>query len=225
MKFVSLAAAVLLLLYGCGADSGVKIKLDTKEYVTDVLNIKAQIPSFSGMGNRDFENSLNEIFETDINAWIEEFMTSVPENTKSEFSAEQSVKYNKNGFVSVVTDIYTYTGGAHGTLARKCANIDTEKGAVLTLGELFSADSSYREMLNRSIAQIIHSDPEQYGDLWEQPVLTDRQEEDFYIEGGKLTVYYPPYELSYYSKGFVEFEVSLADMRSYLKEEYRRMVE
>lgn len=225
MRFVSLAAAVMILLCGCSLGKEVRVKLDTKEYVTDVLDIKAQIPSFSGMENRDFENSINEGAENSTNAWIEEFMTNVPENTKAEFKAQPSVKYNENDFLSVVTDIYTYTGGAHGALARKSLNIDIKKCTTRTLKDLFSPDSDYRELLNRCMAQIIQSEPQKYSDLWEQPVMTESRENDFYIENGNLVIYYPPYELSYYSKGFVEFEIKTEDIKSYLKEEYKKFAD
>ena len=51
------------------------------------------------------------------------------------------------------------------------------------------------------------------------------ENQDFYITPENLVVYYLPYKLSHYERGFVEIPLSLSDMSGYLKEEYRHLAE
>ena len=217
--------AMLISLSACERSEGVKIRTDTKEYITDTLDIKAQVPKFSGIDDRDFEGKLNSEYEKKIDTWIEDFMSDVLEGVKSEFKLEISVKHNSDDFVSMISDIYTYAGGAHGATAWVAENIDVSTGKYIELSELFSQESDYKELLDRIMLEMVEANPDEYGDLWELPVLSQKQEKDFYIEDGKLVIYYHPYELSYYARGFVKFPIELADIQSYMKEEYRRLVE
>ena len=45
--------------------------------------------------------------------------------------------------------------------------------------------------------------------------------EQFYLNGKNIVIVYPPYELSYYERGFVEIPLDLESMSGYLKPEYR----
>lgn len=227
MKCVSCVAVAMMLIFigGCGSQSGVKISFDTKEYITDTLDIKAEIPKFSGVPNHDFESRLNTEYENNINVWIEEFMNSTLEDVKSEFYLKQNVKYNDCEFVSMVSEVYTFLGGAHGSTEWKTGNIDMRESKQVMLGDLFLPDSDYRTVLERIVQSMAESDKDKYGDLWEQPKISDKQEKDFYIQDGKLVIYYSPYELSYYAKGFVEFPIKLTDIQSYMKEDYKRLLQ
>jgi len=227
MKWIVVCITTMLVaasLCGCGESGGVTIKYDTKEYSTDMLDINAQVPKLSGMADREFENSLNAEYEKRSDEWIEEFMASTREGIKGEFKLEQSVKRNTEDFISIVNEIYTYAGGAHGATAWIADNIDVSSGSKIRLADLFSKESDYREVLNRIMQEMVEADSEEYSDLWELPVISDKQEEDFYIEDDKLVIYYHPYELSYYARGFVKFPIGFDYIQSYLKEEYRRFI-
>lgn len=225
-KFVSLTSIIVILiaLCSCAGSGEVKIKFDTKEYVTDTMSIKAQIPKFSGMPNKEFENSLNDSYETDIEAWIDEFTAEVDPNIVSEFDLQNCIRYNKNNFISIVSEIYTFTGGAHGTTSWSAKNIDAAQSKIIELGDLFKEGEDYKTVINRTMLEMAENNKEEYGDLWEQPVLSDKQNKDFYIEDKNLVIYYSPYELSYYARGFVEFPIPLENLESYLKDEYKCLI-
>ena len=226
VRAVSLAGilAVLITLCSCTSDGSVKIKFDTKEYITDTMSIKAQIPKFSGMPDREFENTLNDGYEKEIGAWIDEFTAEVDANTVSEFDLQNCIRYNKNNFISIVSEIYTFTGGAHGTTSWAAKNIDVSQSKILLLGDLFKPEEDYKAVINRTMLEMAENNKEDYGTLWEQPILSDKQQSDFYIEDGKLVIYYSPYELSYYARGFVEFPIPLENLQSYLKDEYKILI-
>ena len=59
---------------------------------------------------------------------------------------------------------------------------------------------------------------EEYEALWETPTIEMMEKDSFYVEDGKIVIFYPPYKLSYYNRGFVDFRFSFDDMRGYLSE-------
>ncbi|MCX7714246.1 MAG: DUF3298 and DUF4163 domain-containing protein [Clostridia bacterium] len=220
--------AMLFSLPACSSGGKVKISFDTKEYITDSLKMQAQIPEFCGFSDKDFESRLNDEYENTINKWMEDFETESntephPGGVQYQLFITQSVKNNQNYFVSLVTEVYTFTGGAHGATVWIAKNIDGLENKAITLSDLFKEGTNYKEILNKIMLQMMEDDKDKYGDLWEKPSITEKQEKDFYISKGKLVIYYHPYELSYYARGFVEFPISLEKLRPYLKQEYCRL--
>ena len=51
---------------------------------------------------------------------------------------------------------------------------------------------------------------------------SDEQNEYFYFTDKGIVIFYPPYELSYYSRGFVDFTIDYEDLYGYIKPEYSR---
>ncbi|MBR0089122.1 MAG: DUF3298 domain-containing protein, partial [Clostridia bacterium] len=102
-------------------------------------------------------------------------------------------------------------------------NIDTALSKKVLLADLF-AEAGYENTLNRMINEQVEEHPDEYSELWEKPVIKDTSQTDFYIDGDKLVLYYQPYDLSYYARGFVEFKLPLKELSGYLKEEYRRLI-
>lgn len=227
MKHVKSLAFLLvsvLLLGACAG--GIKIHIEKKEYESQQLKVLAQIPQFSGMNNTELEKSLNDEYQTSISSWItqmQEQSQNRPDDNQYELDIKQNVRYNENHFVSIVSEIYQYTGGAHGITTWQAKNIDDcVEGKVIALGDLFNEGEDYKTVLNRIMAQMVEDQPELYQGLWEQPFIQDNQ--GFYIENGKLVIFYPPYELSYYARGFVEFSIPLKDIQTYMKQEYKFLI-
>jgi hypothetical protein len=220
MKKAILPLLLIALLIGaCGG--GIRVHIEKKNYETDRLTVSAEIPQISGMKHTDLQDTINNQYKTDIDGWIAQIQTEADENPSSnpyELVVTQSIKTNKDGFLSMVSEVYRYTGGAHGTTAWLAKNIDDNAGKVITLADLF-ADEDYKTVLNRIMQQMVEEHPEQYGDLWEKPIIGEEQ--GFYIENKRLVIYYPPYELSYYARGFVEFPIALKDIETYLNPEYK----
>ena len=74
-------------------------------------------------------------------------------------------------------------------------------------------------MINERMSE--HS--EEYQELWEKPEIKPEHQTDFYLDGDSLVIFFQPYELSYYARGFVEFPLPLDELAGYMKEEYRRL--
>lgn len=217
--FIALAAA--LALTACG--EGIKLDAIDKSYSTDTIFADAHIPQLSGLGSAEAEEEINGEYREKIGGLLEEFSCVARESgDKSEFSVQTTPHLDRKGFYSVVTQVESAPAGSHRTLLRITNNIDTVKKERVPLSGLFSGEE-YIDMLGARILEVVESNPDKYSGLWEKPKLTSGQE--YYINESNLVLYYPPYELSYYERGYVEIPVPLSDISGYLKDEYRFLAE
>jgi hypothetical protein len=220
---------MLLFLCGCSVGGGVHTEKSVKEYETDFSYAHAEVIKISGLTDSDFQDSLNselsQSVESDLVAFDSEASASednVRLGNKCILEITWDEKYNKNNFLSIMEEKYVYTGGAHGSSERYAKNIDTAAGKELTLSDLF-ADDGYISTLNRMIAEEAEENPDEYKNLWAKPEINDNHQTDFYISDNHLVIFFRPYDLSYYAKGFIEFELDFDDLSGYLKDEYKRL--
>lgn len=143
------------------------------------------------------------------------------ETTDDELKIKETVAFDKNGIVSLIIDCEEFVGGAHPELKRRTKNLDLEKECEISFPDLF-CDEEYPTRISAYIEQEMAEKPNKYADLWKRPLVGEGQE--FYLTETGIVIYYPPYELSYYSRGFVEFEIPYAELEGYLNTEYARKV-
>lgn len=215
IKCVAAAAACMML---CSCAGSVTVDTLDKSYATDSVKVNARIPQISGLSDSDFQDSVNKEILTTSTDLLNRFSKSAKETSEvSEFNMQTTEHYNKNGFLSVVTQIDYFARKTHKNSCRITKNIDTSKCCEVQLSELFDGDG-YIDMLNSQIENEVTAHPEKYADLWQKPKLSQNQ--CYYIDGENLILYYPPYELSYYERGFVEIPINLSEMSGCFKVEY-----
>lgn len=213
------AAAVISLLFGCG--NGVNIDTVDKSYSSDTITANVKIPQLKGLASKDLEESVNEEFMTVTSELLDKFSESAKQTgEQSLFDMETTGHFNKNGLLSMVTDYEYFARKAHKNRFRIAKNIDTENCRELALSDMFDGDS-YIDALNKMLIDSVSANPEKYADIWAKPKISQNQ--GFYIDGENLVIFYPPYELSYYERGFVEIPIPLEEVLTYLKPEYRKI--
>lgn len=210
-----------MILCSCSSNK-VKMELTNKDYETDNEIIYLEIPSFHGLGTKELNDEINNDYEIYSHELLNSFIdtsNNSKENRagKSKLEMKNEIKYNKNGLFSLVGEIYKYTQGAYGASDRRILNVDVTNSKIVLLEDLF-IDGEYVELLNSKLEKI--SKDATYSDLWEKPVITNKQNECFYFDDKGLVIFYPPYELSYYARGFVEFTIPYSELYGYLKPEY-----
>ena len=212
MKKVLFLALCVCLLTGCSMSS-VKIETQKKEYETtdykismDIPQIKTDIP-YRDKFNADYQSLSDEIFNT----FSAEAINS--EATKDLLTMVQEIKLNKKNILSVVGHIEAFTGGAQNQLYRVTRNIDLANCRELEFVDLFT-DTEYQSRINSYIKTKMQEDPEQFSSLWKTPQVSDNQE--FFLSPDGVVIFFPPYELSYYSKGFVEITIPYDELEGYL---------
>lgn len=221
IKRIILIFTASLLLVSCEKNA-VKIKTSINSYETDNEIVYIELPKISGLKDEKFEDELNSEYEKRYEEMLNSYLdssekTKSERNKKSELIVKQRVSYNKNNLVSIISESYKYTDGFNGQSVRYVNNIDTKNNKKLLLSDIFN-DDGYKEMLNQRLEKI--SLDEKYSDLWERPKIGEKQNEYFYFTDKGLVVFYPPYELSYYSRGFVEFTIPYENLYGYLNPEY-----
>ena len=112
---------------------------------------------------------------------------------------------------------YAYYGGAHGLPYILSYNIDYTHGKLLTLADIFKPEADYENILLRRMSEIRESMPEEYEDVTEPDYI---EEGSFDIRDGVLILYYHPYALSSFARGFVEFRIPLNSLAEYINEDY-----
>lgn len=197
------------------------INISQKNYETDNAVISIEIPEFKNLNDKNFEDTLNSDYNSLVNQWIDDFTKVCPENPseKCQFTLTQDVKLSSPNFISIVGEAYIFTEGVHGSLERVVKNIDAKNNTEVKLSDLF-LDEEYPSAINREIENILKEKSEEYHDLWEKPILSSMHETLFYLTNDDLVIFYPPYELSYYARGFVEFCIPYEKLTGYLKPEY-----
>lgn len=216
--------AAILMLFAASCTMKPKINLVNNNYETEYSEVKIQTPKISIPNEKEFSEKLNNMISDKAEEAAEKFEKKVISSDiadKGVFDMLQRVNYNKNDFISITEELYTYTGGAHGMTVRHTRNIDILRQCEITLEDLF-AEEGYKDTLKRMINEEIEENQEEYSELWQKPEIKSNQ--DFYITDDLLVIYYQPYELSYYARGFVEFPLRLPELKGYLKEEYYRIL-
>ena len=230
VKRIAVIFLSVICLASCAASGSVEILRSVSEYDTDYSTVRAELIALSGLKDAEFEESVNSALRNELDSALVAFDTNARESSadvrmgnKCVFETAWEEKYNEKDFLSIVEERYIYMGGAHGETAWIAKNIDIAASKEVRLADLFT-DSGYVTTLNRMIDEAVADGGEEYADLWEKPEIKDSSQTDFYISDGNLVIYYQPYDLSYYARGFVEFRLPLTELEGYLKEEYRRLV-
>jgi hypothetical protein len=185
------------------------------------MKIDAQYPVIAGLAH-EVQEPMNAFFAERIKPAIEQGFRSDKANKayedfvlKTEVVLDYRVAYNQNGFLSIVLDDYIYTGGAHGITGRHGYTVDINTGKTYDLKGLFKPGTDYISLLSEEIALQI----EQQNLMLLNPFEMIREDQDFYIEGDTLVVYFQQYELMAYAYGFPEFRISMSTLSDVLAPE------
>lgn len=216
---ICLAAICALFLSACGG--GVKIDTIDNSYASDTVTANVKIPQLRGLSSRDLEDKINGEFLEATDDLLEKWKKAAEDTgEQSLFDMATTTHFNKNGFLSLVTDYEYFARKAYKNSFRIAKNIDNSLGLELSLSDLFDGDT-YIDALNTMLSDVVSANPDKYSDIWAKPKISQNQ--GFYIDGENLVIFYPPYELSYYERGFVEIPLPIEELLTYLKPQYREI--
>lgn len=217
-NFVKFAAAVVMGVSVCACSGGAHIDFEEKEYEKDGARAYMRLAELSGMG--DFCREFNEAQERRAQEMLDEFIVRSAGVRDAELSADSFVTEDNGRLVSIVTEGEAFFGGARAEKFRYCRTADVLDGKEYKLSDVF-ADDGWRNIADVRMRELAQSGRKEYEDLWELPSTELLGEGSFYIKKNKIVFYFEPYALSYYRKGYVEFEFSLEDFSGYLSEEFK----
>lgn len=148
----------------------------------------------------DAEKTAKEYFDNTGNVVIPTFPFEIISN--------YIVNLNNTKLISIYNDYYEYLGGAHGNTIRTSYTVDKQNVRLLILQDLFSKNSNYKDIINKEIVRQINLEPDIYFNSGKDfKGIKDNQ--DYYLNGENLIIYYQLYEIAPYVAGIREFKIPL----------------
>lgn len=131
-----------------------------------------------------------------------------------------SVTYNKNGYLCILQSGYEFTGGAHGMPYRIAHTFDLNTGKEVTLKNIFSlSKADMTTKIARAFNKLFKSDKESV--YWDDALATVKKtagySSPFYLTNKGVRLYYSPYDLSAYARGYVEVTLHYSSNKDILK--------
>ena len=206
-------AAVLLsvcILASCG--DGIKVGLESKEYQTDGKCATFTVPTFED--ESEFASQITDEIEEKTAELLDNFIKS---EFVSKLDINTEVTHNDGRVVSVVMEGEVSGDKPHGEKLRITRTYDFREAKTITLAELFM-DDSWQMLIDNKMRELVEGGTDGYDELWEIPTAKLLNKENFYIKDGELVIYFPPYELSYYRRGYVEFNFTPQELARVLSD-------
>lgn len=131
--------------------------------------------------------------------------------------------YHSPSVVSVLFNIYTYTGGAHPNTYFKTFTFDLESEVMYTLTGLFQMDMHPNEILApivRAELQETLADFPDFIEMGTEPYPEGYPQVDNYanwvLTEDSLVIYFPPYQVAPYVAGPQQVSIPLVDLKDVL---------
>ena len=128
-----------------------------------------------------------------------------------EIVSDYTITYNKNSIVSLYSDEFIYSGGAHGITTRSSQNWNINLGRQFTLNALFNNNCDYvlyiLKEINFQIEEQISNESNQYFDNYCSLVLNTINLNNFYMSPGYITIFFQQYDIAPYSSGIPTFNI------------------
>lgn len=207
--------------------SDFKVNKNVINETTTYIKERLKVPVITSEQKANISKVMNDKIQNDLESWRKEIISLAKENEEEakkagvayvpfELNANYEVKYNGKEFLSIITDDYQYTGGAHGITTRIGYNFNAETGKTIKLGELFNEGFDYKAKINEVVKSEIAKNPQDYFSGKEGFVgIADRQ--DFYIAEDGLVIYFQLYDIAPYVSGIKEFKVPYSIIQDGLK--------
>lgn len=144
---------------------------------------------------------------------IEQFKSSNEEAPFNTYEAiiKYTVTYNENCAVSLYTDTYEYTGGAHGLTLRTSDTWNLNTGQKYNLRAFFPNMSNYRtfiiQSIYRQIGEKVQDNTEDFFDDYKDLVVKTFNENNFYLVPEGVVIYFQQYDIAPYVSGINEFVI------------------
>lgn len=155
-------------------------------------------------------NNIKVLYPQAVADYKNSILNGYPFNPYGAF-LNYSVTYNENCILSFYYDIYTYTGGAHGTTLRKSDTYNLNTGREIPLSAYFDNKASYRKkVLDIILEQADRRQQESQGlffDEYRSLIKKHFNEESYYLIPDGIVIYYGQYEIAPYVAGIVEFTI------------------
>jgi hypothetical protein len=174
---------------------------------------------YSEAASAYYAYATGSFYNTAVNEYINDRKSKIPFRIYTAMRVYE-VPYNQNDFLSIFSDIYEFTGGAHGNTVRHADTWSLITGRRVQMGDFFINTTYQSIILGSIIAQIneqLTKGNNIYFDDYQKNVFKYFDERNFYLTPEGLAVFFPLYTIAPYSSGLVTFVVPYSDFVGLLK--------
>ena len=211
---------VPFLLISSMAFADIEVGSIKKEKNSKEFNYSITLPQFKFKGKP--MKDLNGAFTNEVLTAVRKVTAEGEElkNAGSAAKAENVIDFkeykNSFGVTSVVTDNYTYTGGANGMTVLSSYNIDNSNGKILTFDDIFIR--SAKQSFEKGILQIVKNNKSgRYLNDIESINLDDAV---MYFDGDYIVFKFQQYIISPRSSGNPTFRYNKETVKSFIKYDF-----
>ena len=211
---------VPFLLISSMAFADIEVGSIKKEKNSKEFNYSITLPQFKFNGKP--MKDLNGAFTNEVLTAVRKVTAEGEElkNAGSAAKAENVIDFkeykNSFGVTSVVTDNYTYTGGANGMTVLSSYNIDNSNGKILTFDDIFIR--SAKQSFEKGILQIVKNNKSgRYLNDIESINLDDAV---MYFDGDYIVFKFQQYIISPHSSGNPTFRYNKETVKSFIKYDF-----
>lgn len=121
-----------------------------------------------------------------------------------------TVTYLQNCVLSLYTDQYRFTGGAHGITVRQADTYDTRTAQEIPLSALFPRGTDFLSPLMAQVMAQIQPQQEYFFVMSEAEVRQAFDPKNFYLTPDDLVLYFQQYDIAPYVTGIPTFAIPYA---------------
>lgn len=118
------------------------------------------------------------------------------------------ITLNTQNIVSLYTDEYIFTGGAHGNTLRKSQNWNIPSCKMIKLEELYPNNPYFMIEILKTINEQISKNSENYFEDSCMLVLETFNPESFYLTPTAIVIFFQQYDIAPYSSGIPTFKIN-----------------
>ena len=175
------------------------------------LSVKALVDSFAGRYLQEYLDEYGPLYRAD-----QEHASSY----NVEYQVHSRFEEGDDDILNYFTEVYTYGGGMHGIKQTLVLNIDTRKGNIIRLEDLFEEDAAQKlaELITEQFCQQLKV--KSLEELREKGLFVNT---DVYASGNfvlskkSLTFIYGEDEIAPHDQGAFRIEISKKDLKGLLK--------
>jgi hypothetical protein len=219
------------------AANGINIETVPLTSQEKYLNLTIQYPQVSGLADSAAQNSINTVLKNAALKAQSEGEQNAKEMAESAATYSQDVdmkcstnfnytlRYNRNGLLSLSLTDYQFTGGNHGLIDETSYTFDLSTGKALSLSDLMQSGSGYityfnsgiRKEIDKRVASgdLVEFDSEKFSSIADDPA--------YYLTSRGIVFYFQQYEYFPYSEGIQEFSFNYGNLKSMLKQVYTNL--
>jgi hypothetical protein len=156
--------------------------------------------------NNQYADSVIHNFTSGL---ISEFMKYTKNAVEDEMKYEMTVSYEeffaKPGIVSVVFNIYEYTGGAHGNTFIQSLVLDSKNNKKLDLSDFVKPEqfTKVRSVVRKKLKEML-----EYDESIEEGTSSPEDFSAFAVTNDKIIFWFSPYQVASYADGTQKVEIS-----------------